>query len=398
MRIYSRLVLSLALGLSGCHAPKTQAPTFATSDMPSWHGVWRGTIGTAPVEVCLQHDDVETFGAYYYTRHLQFITLGRLDRAAGKDAVTWTEHADINQTADGPLWRITSVKNGRLDGVWTDKGKSLPITLAAVTVEKDSTDQPCGSLAFNLPRLTKPVVTSQPAVLGGIAYTKVIFDLGKQFPDSGFETFQLTGDTPAIRDVNSELYKGAPADPQNATYFQCSMDAMANGLPGGSHASELRPETLTPGFMVVADTESEFCGGVHGEYGVDYSTWDLRRGAVIDLFTDFTAAGVTRTVHDKGTKYEYTTDALTPPLRLIVTGAYPHRDDDCDQVVPKLDPDAWQVRLTPQGMAFTPIVSHADQGCAEDDAVVPFDKLQPYLTDDGKALVAAFQAEIAARK
>lgn len=65
------------------------APAQAQSPAPStWQGVWRGTIGQAPVQVCLDRD----FGAYYYLKHLKIISLGPLDRPTNSATLpVWSE-------------------------------------------------------------------------------------------------------------------------------------------------------------------------------------------------------------------------------------------------------------------------------------------------------------------
>jgi len=361
---------------------------------PAWNGVWRGTIGNSKVQVCLQHTDYQDFGAYYYMRHLQIIRLSALDKPAGKDVATWSEGDASDPTDKTPQWHIAAIKNGRLDGTWTGNGKSLPIALTSVAMDTDSEDQTCGSMAFSLPRFTKPTVTTKPAKLDGIAYSRVVANIGQPFSESSFETFQLLGTSPAIRRINAELYKDIPKDPEHAGYFQCSVSALAQGWDG-SQSSELKPETLTPGFMVEADSESWDCGGAHPDAGTTYTTWDLRNGTKIDLYGLFTKAALTRTVHDKGTVNEYVDTAYTPLFKAMIVRAFPAPDADCKDAISETE--TWNARLTKTGMAFTPELAHAVQACV-DDAVIPYAKLTPYLTPDGKALVVAFQSEVKGRK
>ncbi len=391
MRMKTCLALFSTASTLACAAAAAQA---VAAQSPAWHGVWRGTIGAAAVQVCFQHTDDNDFGAYYYMRHLQIISLGQVEPKGGAPAgQVWTEAPFSDKAAEGPLWHITAVGNGRMNGVWTQGGKSLPIALVAVAREKPAKgddDQPCGSETFSLPRFTKPVVTTRPAKVDGIAYTRVMVDIGKQFGDSGFETFQLAGATPAIRRINAELYKDVPTGPEHADYFQCTLSALGqNGLDGDA-TSTLSPETLTTSFMVEADAESGDCGGAHPDSGTSYETWDLRTGTKIDLYGDFTKAALTRTVQDAGTKNAYTEVTLTPAFKAMIIAAFPAGDPDCKEAVQTADD--WAARLTPRGMAFTPDLPHVVAACI-DDAVIPYGKLAPYLTADGKALAAAFAAE-----
>ncbi|WP_443747154.1 hypothetical protein [Asticcacaulis solisilvae] len=388
MRAPVFLALTLtAFGGTAAHA--------ATPDIKAAHGVWRGTIGDIPVQACFQHTDYEDFGAYYYMRHLTIITLGTLDGKTGPGLVM-SEAANSDKAADGPLWHIASVQGGHLTGTWTEKGKSLPIALTAVPLKKDDdAGQPCGSDAFTLPRFTKPVVTIKPARVDGIAYSRILVDIGKQFPDSGFETFQLAGTTPAIRRINAELYKDVPTDAGHAGYFACVQGALAQNGMDGNLSTTITPETLTPGFMVESYSEDEYCGGAHPDSGTTYSTWDLSKGTRIDLDTMLTPAALTRTVHGKGTKNQYVETAYTAPFKAMILHDFPTPDPDCKEALDSAD--FWSMRLTKAGMAFTPLLPHVAMACT-DDAVIPFAKLQPYLTPAGKTLVAAFAAEIKGRK
>jgi len=400
MRVKIWSTFFLAASALACVAGMARAAT-PSPGPGAWAGVWRGTIGGSAVQVCFQHADDQDFGAYYYMRHLGIISLGTLDQKPGAPAGrVWTEAPNADQPDKGPLWHITAIKNGHIDGVWTDGGKTLPIALTAVTEGTPAKgaaddDAPCGSLAFNLPRFTKPVVTTRPARLGGVAHTRVLVDIGKQFPQSGFETFQLLGTTPAIRRINAELYKDVPTGSGHADYFQCAMDTLGQNGVDGDMTSALSPELLLPGFMVEADSEQEDCGGAHPDGGVTYQTWDLRTGVKINLYDGFTRAALTRTVHDGGTANAYTEVTYTAPFKAMIISVFPAGDPDCKDAIETADD--WTARLTPKGMAFTPSLPHVVAACV-DDAVVPFARLAPYLTPDGKALITAFAAEAKAVK
>ena len=134
---------------------------------------------------------------------------------------------------------FTAVSAGHLHGTWDYGAKSLPIELDRMQISHDGqADQPCGDEVFSLPRFTAPVITTRLARWMGITYNRVLINPGKQFADSGSETFQLSGTTPAIRRVNADLY--------------------------------------------------ENCGGVHPDYGLSYGTLDLRSGTQVNLYDWFT--------------------------------------------------------------------------------------------------------------
>jgi hypothetical protein len=358
---------------------------------PAWHGIWRGTIGKAAVQVCLQRKDYGDSGAYYYLRYLSIISLGSLaELAVASNDPAWTEAPNSDKAAMGPLWHFTSVAPGHLRGIWSSGGKTLPIDLASVPMAKpgeDGDDTPCGNIAFSLPRFSRPVVTTKPAMLKGVAYTNVSVDVGKQFSDSSFQSFQLRGNTPAIARVNAQLYKDVPTFPRNAMYFQCSMAALGqNGLDGDASSNTV-PEIITHDWMVSRTDSSDDCGGAHPNSGSAYQTWDLRRGTAINLYDWFTAAALKQTVNDAGTKNQYVTVAFTPPFRKMIDDAYGNGEADCRQA--EQGADFWDPHLTAAGMAFTPELSHADTPCIE-DAVIPFAKLVRYFNPVGKAGAASF--------
>jgi hypothetical protein len=255
---------------------------------------------------------------------------------------------------------------------------------------EDDAERPCGSKAFSLPRVTRPVITTRAASLRGTAYTRVLADPGKQFEDSATETFQLAGTTPAIRRINAELYKSVPTGPE-ADYVTCSMQALAaNGLDGDL-SSTITPLLITAGWMVLQDVENNSCGGAHPNADVLYQSWDLRKGTKINLYDWLTKAALTQTLHDPHGKNPYVTVTFTAPFRKLIADALPQEEAECKDALKEAD--TWNPRLTETGMAFTPELPHAVQACA-DDAEIPASRLAPYLTPEGKQAMMAFLAEV----
>jgi hypothetical protein len=360
----------------------------AAPPQPVWVGVWRGTVGEAPVQVCLQHADYGDFGAYYYLRHLGIISIGRLAKQE-----EWTEAPFSDKAAQGPLWHFSAVSGSRLQGTWSQGAKKLPFVLTPVPMpgaSGDDMERPCGSKTFSLPRFTRPVITTRPASLRGVAYTRVLASPGKQFGDSATETFQLQGTTPAIRRVNAALYKPVPTGPE-ADYFTCSMQALgANGLDGDL-SSTITPLIITADWMVLQDGEENACGGAHPNADVLYQSWDLRKGARINLYDWFTRAALTQTLHDANSKEPYVTVAFTAAFRKLIDETVPPGEAECGDALKEAD--TWNPRLTETGMAFTPELPHVVQACA-DDAEIPAARLMPYLTPEGRQAMTGFLAQV----
>ncbi|MGA7157383.1 MAG: hypothetical protein WBY53_11070 [Acidobacteriaceae bacterium] len=401
-------VLVVYAAAIGAFAISSFAHAAPAKSQAAWAGVWRGTIGKAAVQVCLQHDDSNDFGAYYYRRHLEIISLGTFEaKGAGtvKDGISpvWTEAPFSDKASKGPLWHLTSASGGHLQGVWSDGVKSLPIDLASVAMIKPAADDedadirntPCGNEAFSLPRFSPPVITTKAAILKGVSYTRLLVNPGKQFADSSSETFQLQGASAGIKRVNAALSKNLPTGPDSAMYFTCSMAALGqNGLDGDASFT-VTPLIITPGWLVLQDSEEDDCGGAHPNSDVNFETWDLQKGTKVNLYDWFAKTALTQTSTDVGLKEQDVSATFSAAFMKLMIRAYPDPDSECKEAIG--DVDIWDPHLTAKGIAFTPEMSHAEMACSE-DSTLSFAQIEPYLTATGKMNVAAFQAEVRALK
>lgn len=334
-------------------------------------GVWTGTIGTYPVNVCLQvkSDDSYNFGAYYYLSHLKLISLqqGEKDNK-GK----WTEGTD----ADKPdaVWTL-GMKDDTVTGSWAGNGKTLDVNLhrlAALT--GDDADGPCASEAFFSPRLTPPTIKETAATLDGHAYTKVSVDAGKQF-DVAYETFKLNGSGAAIDKLNAIFLPDG-----GKGYVECLQGAAGMGNDG-SYDVHFTPEVYTEHYLVVQSGDGSFCGGAHPVNSSSDIVYDLRTGEALDLSTWLTPAAM------KDNK-------IAGKLSKLVIAAYTKsRGDNQDCISAVKEADGWDASLTKTGMTFTPELPYAAQACA-DATEISFNDVAPFLNADGKKQVAAFRGEL----
>lgn len=393
------LWLAAALLLLASPARAADAPR------PAWEGVWRGTIGERPVQVCLQHRDGDDFGAYYDLRDLGIISLGTLASADQAGKLVWSEQPVADHPENGPLWHLTDVTQGHLAGAWSDGRKTLPIALSAVPRAASGADAAdsdvCASLAFSMPRYTKPTIAIAHAALDGTSYDRVTVTAGKQFGDDfqpEVDTFQLPGKTPAIALVNAALRHDIPTGPDDDINFQCSMSALgANGFDGGASSSTV-PEIITGSWMVSRNSASSDCGGAHPNADLAYTTWDLRAGAPVAVEDWFNTDALSKTVQNPGTKDELTTITYTDGFMKLIAAAYARaRGNDADCLDAVKNADEWDAHLAHDGVAFYPSLPHVVQACAE-NAVIPYAKLARYLNARGTVDVASFRAEIGAAK
>lgn len=129
------------------------APALAKDDWqappPPWEGVWRGTVGTLPVHLCLDTTPSRSTGAYYYDRHRSLIRLELSD-----DKASWIEKSPDDRA--GPRWQVAAQGTDGLTGSWTDGKATLPVQMRRIGPTSADFKGPCGSMEFHRPRL-RPV-------------------------------------------------------------------------------------------------------------------------------------------------------------------------------------------------------------------------------------------------
>lgn len=355
----------------------------ADEPAPAWQGVWRGTIGALPVQACLDHRDYADQGAYYYLSHLTIIHLSAIDKPGA--AKVWSEAA-VSDEASGPLWVLAPPRGDSLAGEWQSRGKTLPIRLTRVPSPGDS-QGPCGSLAFSAPRVTPITVTRKPAVKDGVAYTRLIANVGKQF-DATLESFEMPAATPADVRVNTALRKRIPNKGQGAEYLDCMMGSLdSNGYDGG-YSDIATPTMITRHWLVWTDASETDCGGAHPDQSLTTSVFDRQTGEAVNLWRWFTPAAVTRDAPEGGADEAF---EITPALLRVILARWRPADPDCRQAYE--DQTFWDVALTRRGFGFTPMLPHVAQACAE-QVVVPYPAASPFLSAAGRAGVASVLVDL----
>jgi len=151
------------------------------------------------------------------------------------------------------------------------------------------------------------------------------------------------------------------------------------------------PRMISKRWLVVMDENGWFCGGAHPDDANTPHLFDRLTGKEVDALQWFNAKAVKRE------KFEGDPDPaemLQPAFRnFILSGWKPQ--DDCGESV--RDADFWDAELTRTGFVFTPGLAHVEEAC-EEPFRVPFAKLMPYLTPEGRRNVAALQAEAATKR
>jgi hypothetical protein len=375
------MLISWMLRLAGTLAALAAASVAAAADEtppPAWQGVWQGSVGNLPVRACFAHEDWGSFGAYYYMSRLQLIPLQPSD--TNKEEFVEGESND----AKAPRWRIEAVKGGVLGGRWTQGVRTLPVRLTRMGAPGHVEDQPCSSHVFQAPRLVGVHVVARPAVKDGVAYTRLILDHGGHFPSVAVETLRLEGSGDAIRRVNARLAE--PLTAETPEWLDCVQSALDQGPNEGEMDEKIVPKIITRRWLAVMDESESYCGGAHPNSGSAPRLFDLVSGREEDLHDWLNERAIKRERFGSGTEEA---KKLAPAFRTFLLGRW-KGNADCDDVV--RTEDFWQIELTRTGMVFTPELAHAVQACGESFAL-PFARLQPYLSAEGKAKAEALRAQ-----
>lgn len=350
---------------------------------PTLEGVWKGTIGKLPVQVCLAVDSTDwARGSYYY--HSQKVPI-RLERAEkGKH---WQETGEKGAAA---RWDIANAGPARVTGKWS-KGKTvLPIALTRVAMGDDGElDGPCQSNAYFAPRVTAPQVAARPVQGGKLTYTRLDYTVGKQFAEVEIASFQLPMVQPGDKAINAALR--ALIDPKSDTidYLGCMKGSVALSGVDGEMAMVAVPSFVSDDWVAVSIASMGSCGGAHPYSDNSHRLFDRRSGKEVELGLWLAPKGMTV---EREAGSDWADRRITEALRnLVVTRFKFDGEAECRDVVGQAT--YWDIALTPTGIAFEPSLPHVAQACGE-YVTLTFADLAPFLSDAGKAGVARMQGPV----
>lgn len=339
-------------------------------------GVWNGTIGVTPVHLCLQDTGGNFVGAYYSLATGEIVTLvPRDDTGSELLSESWEESG----LEPGARLDFTLQDQDHLIGTRILDGTEQDIALARLQLlESDRNDlafTSCGSLTFSAGRLdAADTVQSVPAEWHGRAYSRRIF--APVLIDMQMETFQIPGDSDASRRINAALAEGFPYIDAEFDILECSRSNLAWSGRDGLYDQRRWLEVLTDRLLVVGGKNDIYCGGPYPETSTEWQAFDRETGEAIDT-TDWIAEDAFWHLADGGPEGSFA-DVFFAYYDFEEAGA------DCLEAM-TLDSD-WVLRPSSRGMVFTQVLPHAFQACAI-DTVIPYDRLGPFLTPQGKVVV-----------
>ena len=359
-----RLAASLALVAAFPAAAQDAAPP-----PQPWEGVWKGTLGTYPVRLCLsQRSETWSVGAYYYLSQLKTIGLEMQDDGS------WVEKAGGSDTVTG-RWTLRP-SGDALSGEWKQGAKSLPLTLTRVAA--DITDGACGTREFLEPRIQPAKLRETPEALGKFAYRELKWDVGKGFPDVWLTSLAYAPVQPGDRAINAALRLDPAKREGDADYVSCYQGSLGSLGNDGDFGFGYTPRATTSAFLTVTVNAEGFCGGAHPYADYWWQTFDRKTGRKVDLATWLTPAASPRAEGFEDAAIR----PLSPAFKRLLLRRLRFEEAECRTVVS--DAEYWNIGLDRTGLVFSPSLPHVAQACGEDVAV-PFAELAPWLSATGKA-------------
>ena len=355
---------------SRCRPPlpgfDAQDLAFGLSQTESRLGVWRGSLGTQPIMLCLQRSPV-VGSSYYYLRHRATIALRNEDMVAAR----WYEGVDEAKSSGD--WQLDVAQGDRMSGIWSDPegNRELPIRLTRVPTKGDP-GEGCGESqagpqadAYNAPRVEAEKLETTSAA-------------------DGTRTVKAHGDQLSIVELPDSVQNAAAFNAamrawlreQIVGYFDCASWTTSEGQVDFNQ--QRRIELRAGNWVVVAESSDLFCGGAHPSGGVVYQTWNLELGKTIEPWS---------WIRDGKLKCDYSTDCgygAPDKLNAIIL-AKATRNKDGDECADAVNENrSYGLRPSSAGLVFATAFAHAIQACDE-DIELSLAEVSPFLTVQGKA-------------
>ncbi len=364
----------------------------ACADVPAWAGIWHGAIGKYPVTLCLQQRDADwIFGAYYYDKHYQILTLTPPGTKSAPGKLKLVEsielpNSDKSGASSKPAyanWDLNAPAGDALGGSFHGAaGATLPIALKRIADGNESCSAPAFAAALEV---TPKLVSERSGKNEAYTVEKLDFQGHADFQISGF---QLTASDDGAKKINAA---------QQQELLQFGKDAMgcrgmaldSNGYDGEFEVA-VTPELIGAHWLTTRAAGDTDCGGAHPNAMLDYATWDRPSGRKADPWTWLTPAAIKQKTANPGTPQAYTINEVRPTLKALLHKHWVRQDEDCSDAVDSAD--AWQMRPGSHGMLFSPVLPHAIFACTDDDEI-PYGELAPLLTAKGRDIVKDIESD-----
>lgn len=365
-----------------CGALTLLALPSAHAAMQSPVGLWKGTIGSAAVMVCLaEHGDSE----YYYVRHQRGIRLALPSKSGHSDetlAKAWSSSrlyldelvpATGNQGGISGRWRLEAKSDTELSGTWTSPNnrKTAPIRLTKVFTrasQEESRGNSCAE-AYYEPLRASVQLKYKDTEFEGHTYREVSSEQAS--------SFEVPPDTPYADKLNR--YALDWLRHQSVTAYECNM---GKGGTDSALGSSLKPIVWTSQFIVLEDLLPDtYCGGAHSSFSISFTTWSLTQGMLVDPWTWLRGGRKGLIAHTSKNG-----ETITSGLFKLIVKAHPRNvtGDDCNEVMDMMTVDS--PYPTSKGLVFATSFFHAMRACG-DDVKLSWKQVSPYLSEGGRAVM-----------
>ena len=349
-------------------------PAHAEDAKPAWHGVWQGTIGALPVQVCLDKGGGDwKHGVYFYLSRKKPISLDH------ESDGSWSERAGSGGKESG-RWVLAASPNGDLRGQWQNGSRILPIALTR-TGGKEGQEDACTSRAFIAPLVQAVKTITKRKARERFIYSELIYDVGSNFSDVSISGFSYAPTQPGDKAINAALRLDPFKSVGDADYLSCFQGSFGSlGTSGDFHFSN-GPSMATRDYLVVSKSAGGFCGGAHPYHDSFYITYDRQSGKEVKL-EKWLAIPLPSSFQEEGSA---ASAKRTERLKALIMKHFTFDGSECRGDVESAF--SWQLGLTRTGLIFTPSLPHVAAACI-DDAHVTFAELAPFLSPAGRAGVA----------
>lgn len=352
----------------------------AEAARPLWEGVWKGTVGSTPVRVCLADNGERFMGSFYKIAAMRSVSLNGGDswdegrKVDSADPGPWTEGDDSDLNPPG--WLFEHVSRNRLSGVRISKNGRLPIRLTRIRYlpanrdYADESQEPCYSMTHNGPRFAGGQrVASRRRTLDGQPYSELTLQAPKAFPNVHVTTFALPVKSTGVTRLNRLFANRLTPLSKEGGWFDCLANNLERWGEDGELAAELHPIAIGRHFVSTeGDEEWDRCGMGDPKSFHSLQTFDLATGAELNLQSWFTSAAF-----DKD-------GFMTARLRSVVLPMWQPKSGQCRSWFD--EGGNWGIALTRSGMAFTAADHPIPKECWQ-LVPVPFKRLKPFLTRQG---------------
>ena len=350
--LFTLIFLLCFIGDLGISATEAQT----SNEKLTVEGVWSGTIGANKVQVCFNGSNESV---YYYLRHKAGVRLEQPEEKS--NGLLWLEKVHDAKSWDWKTtgtWKLNPPLGNSVSGEWVGLDKSLPIQLRLLS---RNTTYSCAD-SFYAPIISAIHPKFGSAVINGRPIRTIETDSGNAFivPDDA---------------QNSKLinrFTQSWIESQAIESFNCRL----NG--GGGWHKELTIQSWTHSWLILQDLLPDtYCGGAHGGWSIGKVIIDVQTGKFTNSWLWFTS-------NTNGIDND--TNARSIRLRKLILKRNPRAD--CDDPMFLRHPFP-----TNAGMAFPTGYSHASRAC-EDEVVIAYKELTPFLTQLGRAAIQSLQLEL----